>query len=167
MPIGGTSYQPQAMPQQGLQRAAITPQEAVRVLSLRLPKTPQGSPIPSGLLNSAGGGGANLTQLLQMLMQAARGGQPGQKALVDGGDVTAIDNGLNTTGRSYTPPRIRPGGGEGGRVDEGFMPPDQGLFGGGDPNTGDILAKLGGNTGFAGGLPGGLNQMYGRGEPLF
>lgn len=113
MPIGGTSYQPttQPMSQQGGAMRSITPQEAVRILSLRLPKNPQNSPIPNALLTSAGGGAtSNLTQLLQALMQAsARPGGDGTKEMVEPfGPGATFDPVPREEGRSFTP-RVRPG----------------------------------------------------------
>jgi hypothetical protein len=109
MPLGGYSYQPgaQAMQQGAFPRAAMTPQEAVRILSLRLPKNPQNSPVPSQLLTSAGGGAtSNLTQLLQALMQAARGGDAGSKELVsESGPPATVDPTVRDP-RAYTPPRV-------------------------------------------------------------
>lgn len=110
MPIG-TSYQPGAQqtgPMSGTPRP-ITPQEAVRMLSLRLPKTPQNSPVPSQLLTSQGGGGtSSLTQLLQALMQAARGGdQTGSREIVSDAYVPPIDHGISPVPRmGDLPPRV-------------------------------------------------------------
>lgn len=102
MPIGGTSYQPlAASTPNGVPRPQITPQEAVRILSLRLPKSPQNLPVPSALLTAQGGGGAgNLTSLLQALMRVA-GGQ-GSREVVDTSPVPAVDNGLGGS-RSFAP----------------------------------------------------------------
>lgn len=117
MPLGGTSYQPGATAQtpNGAPRAALSPQEAVRILSLRLPKNPQNSPIPSALLNSAGGGAtSNLTQLLQMLMQAQaasseRPGGDGTREMVEPfGPPAQADPIPREEPRSFAP-RIRPG----------------------------------------------------------
>lgn len=109
MPLGGTSYQPgaQAMQTQGTPRAPLTPQEAVRILTLRLPKNPQNSPVPSQLLTSAGGGAtSNLTQLLQALMQAARGGDSGIKDMVSESGPPATVDPTVREGRTFTPPRV-------------------------------------------------------------
>ncbi len=113
MPIGGTSYQPGATSQtpNGQTRAALSPQEAVRILSLRLPKNPQNSPIPQALLTSAGGGAtSNLTQLLQALMQAsARPGGDGSREMVEPfGPPAQFDPVPRQDGRSFTP-RVHPG----------------------------------------------------------
>lgn len=117
MPIG-TSYQPTA-PMPGTQaRPQLSPQEAVKMLSLRLPKSPQNLPVPAQLLNAQGGGGAgNLTALLQALMRAARGGTPGTREEVPGAPVTAIDNGLSDQTRGYSwTPHITIAGDPGGQV---------------------------------------------------
>jgi hypothetical protein len=135
MPIGGFSFQP-AGPQNGQgnsqQTAAISPQEAVRILSLRLPRNPQNSPIPSSLMAAAGGGGtSNLTALLRQLMA-----QFGQKEYVgpsgpgiDTGEIKSSPTGgqfppFGGSGFAPPPPRIVPGGGEGReRVPEAPEPP--------------------------------------------
>jgi len=107
MPIGGYSYQPEptglGQASDGNQTgAAISPQEAVRVLSLRLPKRLPNSPIPSSLLAGAGGqgsgGSSSLNVLLQALMQAfgQSGGATGRQ-LVGPGPSQGMDAGLNTT----------------------------------------------------------------------
>lgn len=107
MPIG-TSYQPTAQPMdqgQGAMRRAITPQEAVRILSLRLPKNPQNAPIPKQLLTSAGGGAtSSLTQLLRALMQA--GGGQGLKDVVSESGPPATVDPIPREGRAFTPPRV-------------------------------------------------------------
>lgn len=109
MPIGGTSYQPQA-PMQGTQaRPQLSPQEAVRVLSLRLPKAPQNLPVPAQLLQSQGGGGlGSLTALVQALMRAASGESMGDgtKELVGPGPGVGIDNGFGRVRPGIFTPRI-------------------------------------------------------------
>lgn len=106
MPIGGTSYQPTA-PMQGAQaRPQLTPQEAVKMLSLRLPKNLPNSPVPSPLLTSQGGGGVdNLTALLQALMRAARGGGGSREEVMGAQPVSAVDTGQigGSRGYSWTP----------------------------------------------------------------
>lgn len=115
MPIG-TSYQPgaQTMQTQGTPRAPLTPQEAVRILSLRLPKNPQNSPVPAQLLTSAGGGAtSNLAQLLQALMQASRGtaayeesgAGSGKELISESGPPATVDNTVREA-RAFTPPRV-------------------------------------------------------------
>lgn len=108
MPIGGTSYQPTAQPMdpQGGMRRALTPQEAVRILSLRLPKNPQNFPVPQQLLTSAGGGAtSSLTQLLQALMQAQSGATGSRELVSDFGPEPTVDP-VFRGARAYTPPRV-------------------------------------------------------------
>lgn len=127
MPLGGTSYQPLAQTQMpGTPRAPMTPQEAVRIMSLRLPKNPQNSPVPQQLLTSAGGGAtSNLTQLLQMLMQASQGGgdQGGKELVSESGPAATVDPNLRDV-RAFTPPRIVIG--DQGRQPTGDPTPDPG-----------------------------------------
>jgi hypothetical protein len=77
----GFSYQPgqtDQMPgQHGTGQRGMTPQEAVKILSLRVPRNAQGSPVPLPLLTAAGGGGSDLDQLLRSLTNLMRGGGPG------------------------------------------------------------------------------------------
>lgn len=107
MPIG-YSFQPSAPSAQGAQTPQLTPQEAVRILSLRLPKSPQNLPVPQQLLTSQGGGGAagggSLTTLLQALMRAAGGG--GSRELVSDAPVPAIDHGMGGSRPNTFMPRI-------------------------------------------------------------
>lgn len=105
MPIGGTSYQPmQPGTPGGVPRPQITPQEAVRILSLRLPKSPQNLPVPTPLLTAQGGGGTgNLAAVLQALMRAAGG--TGTREPISDAFVPPMDNGIGGT-RSFTTPRI-------------------------------------------------------------
>jgi hypothetical protein len=109
MPIGGTSYQPGAQ-MQGMQpRPAVSPQEAVRLLNLRLPKHAPNAPIPQQLMTSQGGGGlGSLTALLQALMRAQGGG--GSREMVSDAEVPAIDTGLSSDIRRFDfRPRINIG----------------------------------------------------------
>ncbi len=121
MPIGGTSYQPfSGATQTGATPRVLSPQEAVRILSLRLPKTPQQSPVPQALLTSAGGGAtSNLTQLLQALMQASRGGDSPGRQMVGDAFVPPTDNGLGGA-RVAPTPHIRIGD-----KNTAPLPPDQ------------------------------------------
>lgn len=65
--------------QQSRSGSAVTPQEAIRTLSLRVPRAVgAGAPAPSALLNGAGGrgfggGGMDLEQLLAMLFGQQQG----------------------------------------------------------------------------------------------
>lgn len=162
MPIGGYSYQPgaQAMPQQGGSPRALSPQEAVRILSLRLPKHPQNSPVPAALLNSAGGGGSpDLTALLRALMQArSDGGGQGTREMVSDADVPAIDHGYNPTPRRFDPPRVVIGdGGTRQPVDEPPAPTapvmdDAPLFDAGIPPVRNLMPR---------------KPFHAMGEPLF
>ena len=123
MPIGGFSYDPSSQPMQqsGGSPRTLSPQEAVRILSLRLPKNPQNSPVPQALLQSAGGGAtSNLTALLQALMQASRpeGGGQGSREMVSDAFVPPVDNGFQGA-RQMPQPRVTIGeGGDRGVVDE-------------------------------------------------
>ena len=144
MPLGGYSYDPTArtdMTQGTAARAALSPQEAVKMLSLRLPKSPQNSPVPSQLLNAQGGGGINsLAALLQALMRA-QGGQ-GQREEVLGQAPMGIDNGFSPSNiRSFnTMPHITVAdGGDRSRVDEAPSP-DAPLFDSGIPRIRNMVA---------------------------
>ena len=168
MPIGGTSYQPTA-PMQGTQaRPQLSPQEAVRVLSLRLPKAPQNLPVPAQLLTSQGGGGVgSLTALVQALMRAAGGesGGGGSKELVDNGPGVGIDNGMGGARPGIFTPRININDGDTrARVDE---PP---VIGSPAPDPQEPLGAMPENPLYDAGIPrirrGGLMAAR-KGEPLF
>jgi hypothetical protein len=109
MPIGGYTYQPAEQTQMGdqQQNTAVSPQEAVRILSMRLPKRMPNSPIPSSLLQSPGGGGMDLTGFIRMLMQAAgTRDQVGPGGLgTDSGAIGGPVNG-DAAGRVIPPPHI-------------------------------------------------------------
>lgn len=125
MPIGGYSYQPQgaASGQQvnAGQAATISPQEAVRILSLRLPKRLPNAPVPHSLLAGGGGGGVgDLNAVIQRLMQAfgqsggATGGPGAQTGRLDApglspgadGGYAQVGGGYGTDAPSLPAPRI-------------------------------------------------------------
>ena len=134
MPIGGTSYQPGAMPGAGPQQpsAPSSPQEAVRILNLRLPQSPQNAPIPGQLLGAQGAGGDSLAGLLRALMAAFGGGQaPASGREMVGAGGPGIDTGQIGARPMPQAPRIRPGD-TSGREELPPQPPAGPLFGGGE-----------------------------------
>ena len=111
--------------------AAPTPQDAIRILSLRTPRTVgAASPIPGPLLNAPGGAafggsGLNLEQLLQLLFGRRVPGAPGAMGpsmQAPGGGSPAFDQGMGlspmggqdtSAAPSKIPlPFIKPGQGE-------------------------------------------------------
>jgi hypothetical protein len=148
MPIGGFSYQPAEQMATGGQSQSVSPQEAVRILSLRLPKRTPNAPVPSQLLNApAGGGVGDLTQFIRMLMQAA-----GTKEQVGAGGP-GIDTGVvnqtpiqGDTARLRAPHITIGDEGDRRRLDEGGIP---------DPTGGTPLFDTGrgARMGFRGGTP--------------
>lgn len=128
MAIGGFSYQPSAPVGPGMQQAGaagvISPQEVVRLLSLRLPKQLPNAPAPAALLHGAGSGGADLSSLMRMLMQAFGQNQEAPAEDYGGEDVrtTPINGDAGNTVQPGGPTRRDPGaprvviGDEGGRT---------------------------------------------------
>ena len=138
----GYSFQPLNQPQTGADGqgrvSGLSPQQAVRLLSLRIPERPSPTGIaPQALLQARGGAGV-----------------PG------GGDMSALIRALMTMfggGGAVPPPRVRPGltapGGPGGPV--GPTSPQPGVSGPGGPALGQkrIAAPLGPQTGYDPGTP--------------
>jgi hypothetical protein len=106
MPIGGYSYQPTApMPSGTPGMAQGSPQEAVRLLNLRLPKNAPNAPVPSQLLTAQGGSGlGSLQALIQALMRAAGG--RGTREMISEAPVEAITTGGGGTRGFDFMPRI-------------------------------------------------------------
>ena len=155
MPMG-VSYQPGAdipfdQGTGGSRVRGVAPQEAVRLLNLRIPQSRTagaGGLAPLPLLNAAGGGGSDLDMLLKALMAAFGGGGGGR-------------------GGAQATPRVVPGINDpsgGGAVLQGpgpypQIPPDTPL---------DSTGRTIGNGGFAGGLLAkGQPQLQGPPTPQF
>ncbi len=110
----GFSYQPGQTGQAGAQSrtGARGPQEAVRLLNLRVPRVVgANAPIPGPLLNATGGGPTDLNVLLKALMASFGGG--GKQIVGDGPQATDMGMGQGPIRAPQMgqigPPRLTPG----------------------------------------------------------